>query len=75
MSEKKKSQTKKEVIVSTKKEDTKIQDIELSIHEIEIQLEDLKLAVTSLTKGLKGVYSEIDSNSNRLNKVADRLGL
>ena len=58
MSEKKKSQTKKEVIVSTKKEDTKIQDIELSIHEIEIQLEDLKLAVTSLTKGLKGVYSD-----------------
>ena len=59
----------------TKKEDKKSSSISIDIHEINIQIEDLKLAVTSLTKGLKGVYEELDNHTNRVNKVADRLGL
>ena len=68
----KKTQTKKE---TPKKEDNSLKNIELSMHEVNIQIDDLKLAITSLTKGLKGVYEELDTHTNRINKVADRLGL
>jgi len=64
MSEKK-TQTKK----------NKTGTLELDIHEINIQIEDIKLAIASLTKGLKGVYNELDNNNQRIDKVADRLGL
>ena len=66
-----KESPKKEV---TKKETT-TGDLGLQVHEINLQIDDLKLAITSLTKGLKGVYNELDTNNNRINKVADRLGL
>ena len=40
-----------------------------------IQIDDLKLAIASLTKGLKGVYEELDTHAKKIGKVADRLGL
>ena len=73
MTEEKKTPTKKEV--KEEKPSAKVADLSLESHEMKIQIEDLKLAVTSLTKGLKGVYEEIDNYSQKLNKVADRLGL
>ena len=68
-----KNKPKDKVKKEPKKEEAS--NLSLKVHEQGLQIEDLKLAVTSLTKGLKGVYDELDTYTSKLNKVSDRLGL